>query len=75
MLKTTLSELPSPCRILAIGCHADDIEIGCGGTILTFVEALPEIEVCWVVLSARGDRADEARKSAEAFLQGPRAQR
>jgi LmbE family N-acetylglucosaminyl deacetylase len=70
VLKTTLSELPSPCRILAIGCHADDIEIGCGGTILTFVEALPEVEVCWVVLSARGDRADEARKSAEAFLQG-----
>jgi LmbE family N-acetylglucosaminyl deacetylase len=69
-MKTTLSELPSPCRILAIGCHADDIEIGCGGTILTLIDSLPSVEVCWVVLSARGERADEARRSAEAFLDG-----
>jgi LmbE family N-acetylglucosaminyl deacetylase len=70
VLKTTLSELPSPCRILAIGCHSDDIEIGCGGTILTLIETLPSVEVCWVVLSAGGERADEARGSAEAFLDG-----
>jgi LmbE family N-acetylglucosaminyl deacetylase len=55
-------------RVLAVGCHADDIEIGCGGTLLTLTRALPELEVEWVVLSARGERADEARASAEAFL-------
>jgi LmbE family N-acetylglucosaminyl deacetylase len=70
VLRTILSELPSPCHILAIGCHADDIEIGCGGTVLTLIEALPDVEVSWVVLSARGDRADEARKSADGFLKG-----
>ena len=52
MLKTTFSDLPSPTRILAIGCHSDDIEIGCGGTLLTLIESLPSVEVWWVVLSA-----------------------
>jgi LmbE family N-acetylglucosaminyl deacetylase len=55
-------------RALAIGCHADDIEIGCGGTILTLIRSHPEIEIDWVVLAASGDRAEEARSSAEAFL-------
>ena len=54
-----------PNRLLAIGCHADDIEIGCGGTMLTLLLA-SEIEVTWVVLGARGDREAEARASAEA---------
>ena len=57
-------------RILAIGCHADDIEIGCGGTLLTLVRSNPELEVDWIVLAASGERADEARESAAAFLQG-----
>ncbi len=70
MLKLELSEVPSPCRILAIGCHADDIEIGCGGTILRLIEALPTIEVCWVVLSAHGVRVEEVHASADAFLHG-----
>ncbi len=57
-------------RVLAIGCHADDIEIGCGGTLLTLVEANPELEVDWVVLASPGDRAEEARASAASFLAG-----
>jgi LmbE family N-acetylglucosaminyl deacetylase len=57
-------------RILAIGCHADDIEIGAGGTLLTLLEARPDVEVTWVVLAAQGDRADEARRSAERFAAG-----
>ena len=70
MIKLEFSEIPSPFRILAIGCHADDIEIGCGGTILRLLASLPDVEVCWVVLSAHGDRVDEVHASAEAFLQG-----
>jgi LmbE family N-acetylglucosaminyl deacetylase len=70
VLKVSLSELPSPCRILAVGCHSDDIEIGCGGTLLTLIDSLPSVEVRWVVLSASGDRDAEARRSADAFLQG-----
>jgi len=70
VLQVSLTDLPSPSRILVIGCHSDDIEIGCGGTLLTLIESLPSVEVRWLVLSARGERADEARRSAEAFLEG-----
>jgi len=55
-------------RVLAVGCHADDIEIGCGGTLLTLVAANPGLEVDWVVLAAPGERGGEARASAAAFL-------
>jgi LmbE family N-acetylglucosaminyl deacetylase len=61
---------PSPVRLLAIGAHSDDIEIGCGGTILKLIEEGALAEVHWVVLSANGERADEARESAEALLDG-----
>jgi LmbE family N-acetylglucosaminyl deacetylase len=70
VIKLELSEIPPPFRILAIGCHADDIEIGCGGTILRLIASFPSAEVCWVVLSAHGDRVDEVQASAEAFLEG-----
>jgi LmbE family N-acetylglucosaminyl deacetylase len=55
-------------RVLALGCHSDDIEIGCGATLLALTRARPDVEVTWVVLSADGDRADEARASAARFL-------
>jgi LmbE family N-acetylglucosaminyl deacetylase len=54
-------------RVLAIGSHADDIEIGCGGTLLRLAEELEALELHWVVLSAEGERTDEARTSAAAF--------
>jgi LmbE family N-acetylglucosaminyl deacetylase len=69
MLGLTLApEAVGARRVLAIGCHPDDIEIGCGGTLLALTRAQPELEVTWVVLSAHGARADEARSSASAFL-------
>jgi len=65
MLKLGLGD--GPLRVLAIGSHADDIEIGCGGTLLRLAQEVSELEVRWVVLSAAGERADEARASAAAF--------
>ena len=59
-----------PLHILCIGAHADDIEIGCGGTILKLLQTHPGSRVVWVVLTARGDRKKEATKSASAFLRG-----
>ncbi len=56
-------------RVLCLGAHADDIEIGCGGTVLHFLSARPETEVDWVVFTSDGTRAQEARRAAEAFLQ------
>lgn len=55
-------------RVLAIGCHADDIEIGCGATLLELTRTTPGLHVTWVVLAASGDRADEALASARIFL-------
>jgi LmbE family N-acetylglucosaminyl deacetylase len=70
MLSLSLAGSPVPQveRILAIGCHADDLEIGCGGTLLALTRAFPDISVTWIVLAASGERAAEAYAGAEAFL-------
>ena len=57
-----------PVRVLAIGAHPDDIEIGCTGTILKLVQQNAVSEICWVVLSGDGQRETEARRSAEAII-------
>jgi len=57
-------------HVLCVGAHADDIEIGCGGTILTLLEAEPHLAVTWVVFAAEGVRAGEALESARRFLIG-----
>ena len=54
--------------VLCLGAHADDIEIGCGGTLLKLLAENPTSTVHWVVLSAPGDRAVEARQSAGRLL-------
>ena len=61
-------------RVLAVGAHADDIEIGCGGTILTLTRQRPNVHVTWVVLAAPGPRGDEARSSAEDWLRDAEAE-
>ena len=50
--------------ILCLGAHSDDIEIGCGGTLLKIVEKNPEVQIHWVVFSASGQREVEAVQSA-----------
>ena len=54
--------------ILCLGAHSDDIEIGCGGTILRLLEDLPKAQIYWVVFSANEQRHIEALKGAENFL-------
>jgi LmbE family N-acetylglucosaminyl deacetylase len=54
-------------KILCLGCHSDDIEIGCGGTILRLAEQYPGCEFHWVVFSAVGVRHAEAQRAAELF--------
>jgi len=55
-------------KILCLGAHADDIEIGSGGTVLKLVHDYPDAEFYWVVFSAGGFRSEEARESVDAFL-------
>jgi LmbE family N-acetylglucosaminyl deacetylase len=55
-------------QVLCLGAHSDDIEIGCGGTILRLAEQYPGCEFHWVVFSAVGPREEEARRSASLFV-------
>jgi LmbE family N-acetylglucosaminyl deacetylase len=61
-----------PRTVLCLGAHADDIEIGCGGTLFRLLESRPKLEVHWHVLSAPGPRQREARRSAAAWLRRAR---
>ena len=58
-------------RLLCLGAHSDDIEIGAGATILRTVRENPGVEVTWCVLSGNEIRQREARHGAEHIL-GPR---
>lgn len=55
-------------RVLCLGAHSDDIEIGCGGTILRLLAQRRNVEVRWVVFSSGAERKVEALKSAKQFL-------
>jgi LmbE family N-acetylglucosaminyl deacetylase len=67
MIPLTLGTPGSPLTILCIGAHSDDIEIGAGGTLLRLLADHPRSVVHWVVGSATGERAAEAKRSAAAF--------
>jgi LmbE family N-acetylglucosaminyl deacetylase len=55
-------------KVLCVGAHSDDIEIGCGGTILRLLSEYDDVEVHWVVLGSNGKRNGEALASAKKFL-------
>src|SRR5256885_13332669 len=73
MLKLSLAgHHKADTKILCLGAHADDIEIGCGGTILRWLEEYPSVEVYWIVMGASGERRAEAVQSANLFLENAR---
>ena len=59
-----------PLSVLCLGAHSDDIEIGCGGTLLHLKKTLPRLRFHWVVFSASGLRGEEAAGAAELFTAG-----
>jgi len=61
-----------PIRLLCLGAHSDDIEIGCGGTILRLLSEYDDVEAHWVVLGSSDERDAEAVASAEKFLANAR---
>lgn len=71
MLKLSLPQRETdPFVILCLGAHSDDIEIGCGGTLLQLQKILPRLRFYWVVFSGSGTRGKEAAKAAELFTSG-----
>jgi LmbE family N-acetylglucosaminyl deacetylase len=67
MLKISF-ERKSPQKILCLGAHCDDIEIGCGGSILKLLDGNKGIDVSWIVFSSDDVREKEAWNSANDFL-------
>jgi LmbE family N-acetylglucosaminyl deacetylase len=57
-------------HVLCLGAHCDDIEIGCGGTVLRLVQTGLAQRVTWVVFSSDERRAREAEACAERILTG-----
>lgn len=69
MLKLILGEDRNrPINVLCLGCHSDDIEIGCGGTILQLTKDYPGVKFYWVVFSAIGVRKAEAERACKLFV-------
>lgn len=72
MLQLSLNLPQALGRVLCIGAHCDDIEIGCGGTLLELQARNPGMAIDWVVFSSDAVREQEARASAGQFLtEGP----
>ncbi len=57
-----------PLKLLLLGAHCDDIEIGCGGTVLRLAREYPIEKVRWVVFTSTPERATEARNCAASLL-------
>jgi LmbE family N-acetylglucosaminyl deacetylase len=69
MIKLGLAKEPNePLTVLCLGAHSDDIEIGCGATILQLGRRSVKPKFCWVVFSAVGVRRLEAQKASQRFM-------
>lgn len=69
MLAASLGAPGAPLRILCLGAHCDDIEIGCGGAVLRLLAERPGSTVRWVAFASNPARESEARAGAAAFLE------
>jgi LmbE family N-acetylglucosaminyl deacetylase len=74
MLRLNLNKDSKGLTVLCLGAHCDDIEIGCGGTLLHLKSTHARIKFHWVVFSASGSRGQEAAKAAELFAAGSEKQ-
>jgi len=70
MLSVKFADKPGGLKILCLGAHCDDIEIGCGGTIMRLVKEQAVQHLKWFVFTSNQERAAEAKSSAEHFARG-----
>jgi LmbE family N-acetylglucosaminyl deacetylase len=74
MLRFSFEQLvPAVRHVLCLGAHCDDLEIGCGGTILKLAEGQNPPAFTWVVFSSDATREAEALQGACTVL--PKASR
>jgi LmbE family N-acetylglucosaminyl deacetylase len=62
------SRVDRPIDVLCVGAHCDDIEIGCGGTLITLQRRYRNCRIHWLVLTSGATRRREAQRSADAFV-------
>jgi LmbE family N-acetylglucosaminyl deacetylase len=67
MIELTLPA--GPLHVLCLGAHPDDVEIGCGGTLLELASR-PGTSVSTVVMTGEAERRDEAENAAPRFFPG-----
>lgn len=68
MVQLEIGQSKESLRVLCLGAHPDDIEIGCGGTILRLLAQRSHVEVNWIVFSSGRERKAEALNSSRQFL-------
>jgi len=61
-------ELPENGTVLCLGAHCDDIEIGCGGTLVELQQRHPGVQFVWVLFSGEDVRERETRAAAQALM-------
>jgi LmbE family N-acetylglucosaminyl deacetylase len=64
MLGLRFADLGHVPRVLCIGAHCDDIEIGCGGTLMGWAQRYPGMQVTWAVFSGDEQRQRESVAAA-----------
>jgi LmbE family N-acetylglucosaminyl deacetylase len=70
MIPLELRSTGNGLSVLCLGAHSDDLEIGCGGTVLDLLQQRNDVSIHWIVFSGSAERAREARCSAQHFLRG-----
>lgn len=63
-------DLRSGAHLVALAAHPDDLEIGCGGTLLRLAASVPDLTADVVVATGTPDRVEEARRATQLFLPG-----
>jgi LmbE family N-acetylglucosaminyl deacetylase len=73
MPQNLLATLSAPRTILCIGAHCDDIEIGCGGSLMRLADEHPGAQFVWAVFAGEPGREVETRAAAAALFPPGRA--
>jgi len=74
MLRLGFDRFDPPVRqVLCLGAHCDDLEIGCGGTVLTLLQSPDPPAFTWVIFASDATREAEALRAAETLLRGARS--